>query len=73
MQYLAKNGIETKVHYPIPIHLQKGCQFLGYKKGDFPVCETQAESILSLPVHQHLKESEIEYVIEHIRAFYKEK
>lgn len=73
MQYLAKNGIETKVHYPIPIHLQKGCQFLGYKKGDFPVCEAQAESILSLPVHQHLEESEIDYVIDHIRSFYEEK
>lgn len=71
MQHLAKNGIETKVHYPIPIHLQKGCQFLGYKKGDFPVCEAQAESILSLPVHQHLEESEIDYVIDHICTFYK--
>jgi len=73
MQHLAKNGIETKVHYPIPIHLQKGCQFLGYKRGDFPVCEAQAESILSLPVHQHLKDSEIDYVIDQIHTFYRRK
>ncbi|MFC2071630.1 DegT/DnrJ/EryC1/StrS family aminotransferase [Chloroflexota bacterium] len=70
--YLAEKGIETKVHYPIPIHLQKASKYLGYKEGDFPVCEVQTKSILTLPVHQHLTDDQVEYVIDNIRKFYKE-
>ena len=47
INYLRENNVETKIHYPIPIHLQKPCQEFGYKKGDFPVCEKQAQKILS--------------------------
>ena len=67
--YLEKNGVETKIHYPIPIHLQKGCHYLGYKLGDFPVCEAQSKEILSLPVHQHLTDNEINYVVDKIKEF----
>lgn len=69
--YLAEKGIEAKVHYPIPIHLQEASKYLGYKEGDFPVCEAQAKSILTLPVHQHLTEDQIGYVIDTIWKFYK--
>ena len=69
-RYLLENGIEVKVHYPIPIHIQEACQYLGYKEGDFPVCEAQARSILTLPVHQHLTDSQLAYVIETIKKFY---
>ena len=69
--YLDEKGIETKVHYPIPIHLQQAAKYLGYKEGDFPVCEAQAKSILTLPVHQHLTNGQIAYVIDNIRKFYK--
>jgi len=69
--YLAEKGIEAKVHYPIPIHLQQASKYLGYKEGDFPVCEAQAKSIITLPVHQHLTDDEITYVIDNIRRFYK--
>ncbi len=69
-EFLAKNGTETKIHYPIPIHLQKAACNLGYKKGDFPVAEKQAETILSLPVHQYLTEEQIKYVCETIRRFF---
>ncbi len=69
--FLAEKGIETKVHYPIPIHIQKASKYLAYKDGDFPVCEAQAKSILTLPVHQHLVEDQIAYVIDNIRKFYK--
>lgn len=48
--YLKVNGIQTQIHYPIPIHLQKAYQNLGYKKGDFPVAEMNAEKELSLPL-----------------------
>ncbi|MFC2022215.1 DegT/DnrJ/EryC1/StrS family aminotransferase [Chloroflexota bacterium] len=68
--YLAEKGIRTKVHYPIPMHLQQASKYLGYKEGDFPVCEAQAKSIITLPVHQHLTAEELNYVSEHIRRFY---
>lgn len=70
IDYLAKNGVETKIHYPIPIHLQKPYLELGYKKGDFPVCEAQSEKILSLPIHQYLTEDQIRYVAGLIWGFY---
>ncbi len=71
IEFLSKNGVETKIHYPIPIHLQKAAQYLGYKKGDFPKAETQANDIISLPIHQYLTHSEINYVCETIYNFYK--
>ena len=68
--FLNDHGVETKIHYPIPIHLQKPCRELGYRKGNFPVCEEQVEEILSLPVHHHLAEDQIGYVVELIKKFY---
>jgi aminotransferase EvaB len=70
MQYLQGHGVETKIHYPIPIHLQQPCRVMGYKPGDFLMCEQQAESIVSLPVHQYLTTEQIDYVIAMIRDFY---
>ena len=70
LAYLTENGVEAKVHYPIPIHLQKASQALGYGPGDFPVSEAQARSIITLPVHQYLTERELAYVAEQIREFY---
>jgi dTDP-4-amino-4,6-dideoxygalactose transaminase len=71
--YLDSNGIETKIHYPIPIHLQKPCRQWGYKRGDFPVTERQSETILTLPIHQYLTEQQLNYVIETMWQFYKGK
>ncbi len=70
LEYLQQNEIEAKVHYPIPLHLQEAAKDLGYKKGDFPVTEVQAESIITLPVHQHLTQEQIDYMIEMIHTFY---
>jgi len=69
--FLLKNGIETKIHYPIPIHLQQASRHLGYKKGDFPVAEKQAEEILSLPVYPELTRNEINYIVTKINIFFK--
>ncbi|TFG90649.1 MAG: hypothetical protein E4G71_04965 [Candidatus Atribacteria bacterium] len=44
------NGIETAIHYPIPIHLQEAYEDFGYKEGDFPIAEKMADEILSLPL-----------------------
>ena len=59
---LLENGIETGIHYPIPIHLQPASKYLGYKEGDFPITEQQSKRILTLPIHQYLKTHEIEYI-----------
>lgn len=68
--FLLAKGIDTKVHYPIPIHLQKAAEGLGYKRGSLPVTERQMGRILSLPINQFLTEQQIDLVIESIRAFY---
>lgn len=47
---LADNGIGTLIHYPIPPHLQKAYQHLGFKKDDFPIAEEIADTCLSLPI-----------------------
>ena len=70
-EYLAKNGIGTAIHYPKPIHLQKAAGYLGYRLGDFPVAERQAHRILSLPVYPELKVSELNYIVEVIKNFYR--
>lgn len=71
MEYLRNNGIEALVHYPIPMHLQKAAKHLGYKKGDFPVAEYQANHVLTLPNHELLTKKIIEYIGDKVKKFYK--
>jgi dTDP-4-amino-4,6-dideoxygalactose transaminase len=68
--FLLAKGIETKVHYPVPIHLQEAAQALGYKRGDFPVAERQTQRILSLPIYPELTAEQLEWTASQIRAFY---
>jgi dTDP-4-amino-4,6-dideoxygalactose transaminase len=70
LTYLESRGIGSKVHYPIPIHLQKAASGLGYGKGSFPKTEAQAETILSLPVYPELSIEQREYVVSSILSFY---
>lgn len=70
LKYLISNGVEAKIHYPIPLHLQKAADSLGYKEGSFPVCERHCKSIITLPVHQYLKPVELDYMINMIQKFY---
>lgn len=70
MEYLKSKGIDTKIHYPIPIHLQEACSHLGFKKGDFPITEKQCETILSLPVFPQLYNEQVDYIINEIRMFH---
>jgi dTDP-4-amino-4,6-dideoxygalactose transaminase len=72
-KYLLQQGVDAKIHYPVPLHLQPGLRHLGYKRGRFPVTERQAKRILSLPVHQHLSDQQLDYVVDTIRAFYEKK
>ena len=70
-KYLKKRGIETAIHYPIPIHLQSASKFLNYKKGSFPKTELQAKRILTLPIHQYLKKKDIIKICKSINKFFK--
>ena len=63
-------GIEAKVHYPVPLHLQDALRYLGYKPGDFPVSERHCREGISFPVDQHLSRAEQDYVIETVKHFY---
>lgn len=60
---LANESIGTGIHYPIPLHLQKAYTSLGYRPGDFPVCEKAAERILSLPMFPGLAEQDQSQVV----------
>lgn len=68
--YLIEHSIEAKVHYPLPLHLQKAAIDLGYKRGAFPISERQAGEILTLPAHQHITSDQIDYMIKTIHSFY---
>jgi dTDP-4-amino-4,6-dideoxygalactose transaminase len=68
--FLAKHGIGTAIHYPVPIHLQAVAHHLGYRVGSFPVAERLAKRILSLPVYPELSEERLRFVADKIRTFY---
>ncbi len=69
--FLSKNGVGTGIHYPIPSHLQPALKYLNYKKGDLPVSEKIADEILTLPMYPHLKEEDIEFIVDKIKEFFK--
>jgi len=70
LTFLTGAGVEAKVHYPIPVHLQEAARELGYGKGDFPCAEGDAKSVITLPAHPYLTDDEVEYTIDRVRAFY---
>lgn len=62
-QALADRGVETLVHYPIPPHLQAAYASLGHKAGEFPIAESMADSLISLPIGPAMTEEQIQHVI----------
>lgn len=62
-QRLADDNVETGVHYPIPLHLQEAYRSLGYRAGDFPVCESLTRRILSLPMYPELPTAAVPHVV----------
>jgi len=64
---LAAQGIQTGLHYPIPVHLQPAYADLGYRRGDFPVSELAAQQVLSLPMYPELTPAQIDTVAEAIK------
>ncbi len=66
--HLQERGIQTGVHYPIPIHLQPAYRDLGYAAGDFPVAETVAREVLSLPMFPEMTSAQVAEVAEAVLA-----
>ncbi len=71
LTHLEKLGIASRIHYPVPLHLQKAFSSLGYKKGDFPVAESESGRILSIPLFSELTDDEIARVVHGVRSFFK--
>lgn len=70
-QHLTDDGIQTGLHYPIPLHLQKCYADLGYKNGQFPKTERMAKSLLSLPIFPGMSREEVGIVADSIKRFFK--
>ncbi len=69
MTSLKNAGIGTGIHYPIPLHLQRAYESLGYKKDSFPVTESVSETIVSLPMFPHLTAEQQSHVTTRAREF----
>ncbi len=69
IEYLRSHEIGTIIHYPIPPHLSEAYQYLGYKKGDYPVAERFADEVLSLPMYNGMKFEEQQQVIKVINEW----
>jgi dTDP-4-amino-4,6-dideoxygalactose transaminase len=70
MKHLKHKGVDTRIHYPIPIHLQDAAKDLGYKKGDFPNAEQYAKTMISLPIYPELNDDEVAFVINAVKSFF---
>ncbi len=70
MAYLDASGIDTAIHYPMPIHLQPAAANLGSPAGSLPVTEVQMTTILSLPINQYTDEAAVHFICEKINAFF---
>ena len=67
---MISRGIDAKIHYPVPMHLQPAAKYLNYKKGDFPISEKICKTVISLPVHEFISLNQIKFMINQIKIFY---
>jgi len=65
--YLQSKGIDSRVFYPVPLHLQKCFKYLGYRLGDFPVAEKAAKEVFTLPIGPELSPEERFYIIQSVK------
>jgi len=68
-EHLEARGVSTVIHYPIPIHLQPAYADLGLERGAFPITESFADRILSLPMYAELERRDLEYVCDAVGEF----
>jgi dTDP-4-amino-4,6-dideoxygalactose transaminase len=71
-QLLSDTGVETLIHYPVPPHLSEAFRAFGYERGDFPVAEILADTVLSLPIGPHIDPADAEKVADIIIGFFKD-
>jgi len=69
-EHMLRAGVEVKIHYPTPLHLQPAARGLGYRPGSLPKTEWQAARLLTLPLHQFLSEEQVDCMVAEIRKFY---
>lgn len=69
MKHLAREGVGTGIHYPVPLHVQPAFAPLGYRRGDFPVAERLADSILSIPMYPEIDDELLSRVVQAIGSF----
>jgi dTDP-4-amino-4,6-dideoxygalactose transaminase len=68
-QHLTTAGIGTLIHYPVPPHLSQAYGELGFKRGDFPITEDLAATVLSLPMGPHMTGEQVQTVIRAVEGF----
>ena len=71
-KYLHSKGIDSKIHYPIPLHLHKSAKIYKYKKGDFRVAEELTKKVISLPVHEFINKKQLSFMVNCIKKFHYE-
>ncbi|NEM98305.1 DegT/DnrJ/EryC1/StrS family aminotransferase [Pontibacter burrus] len=69
-EFLQQQGIQTAIHYPVPIHLQPAYHYLNYKSGDLPLSEELVNTSLSLPLFPGLTETEQDHIISCVKKFF---
>lgn len=68
-EYLAGEGIGTDIHYPVPPHLSEAYKDFSWKKGDFPIAENFADTVVSIPIFNGMRSEEVNKVIDVINSF----
>ncbi len=69
--FLRKNKIDSKIHYPKPLHLHDAAKKFKYRKGQFFNAESLSDKVISIPVHEYIKKKQLDYIINKIKFFYK--
>ncbi len=68
LEHLREKGIDSRVFYPVPLHLQECFKYLGFKPGDFPQAEKTAKQVFTLPIYPELTQEEKDYIIDQVRS-----